>query len=48
MKIKLLSRDLENKWLFYSVGVVLHWNKQMEFIRFPRINDKMIHLKYEV
>ena len=27
MKIKLPSRDSENKWLFYSVGVMLHWNK---------------------
>ena len=27
MKIELPSRDLENKWLFYSVRVVLHWNK---------------------
>ena len=42
MKINVSSRDLENKWLFYSVGVVLHRNKR---IRFPRIND---NLKYEV
>ena len=27
MKIKLPSRDSENKWLCYSVGLVLHWNK---------------------